>query len=195
MPHKTALLVQVPTPFLSGLTDLLKEKDYRLIIVNEASPELSLGPDDTLLNMDPRGLQTWLKDHDQAIDCWITAASISLEMPSARPVTYPPYPLYEHILTRMQQYHHGRVVNLYQGPGSAQGLSMHQINTIAARNQSLMQGQDILFNSVNIEPLNGLTQDQERAIYQQRLETILWLATTEDSRPHLEFFRGYDTTE
>jgi hypothetical protein len=194
MAHKTALLVQVPALFLTGLVGLLKEKDYQLIIVNDVSPELSLGPEDTLLNTDTRGLQTWLEDHDLAIDCWITAASITLEMPSARPVTYPPYPLYEHILTRMQQHHHGRVVNLYHGPGSAQGLSMHQINTIAARNQSLMQGQDILFNSVNIEPLSGLTQDQERSIHDQRLETILWLATTEDSRPHLEFFRGYDTS-
>jgi len=192
MAHKTALLLQVPEPYCTGLINALRNKGYQLIVAHEAETLEQAAPQDIQLQMDTRALQKWIEDNAKTIDCWITASSLSLEMPQAKTVAYPPYHLYETILRGMNQHHYGRVVNLYEGPGSVHGLSMPQINTIAARYQSLIKGGDILFNSVNIESLPGLTQEQALQVQEQRVDTILWLATTDEHQPRLHFFRGHE---
>lgn len=197
MAHKTALLLQVPEPYYTGLANGLRNKGYQLIIANEAKtePEITTETEDIQLNMDARSLQKWIEENDVVIDCLISASSITLEMPQSKTVAYPPYHLYDTILKGMNHHNYGRVVNLYEGPGSAYGLSMHQINTISARYQSLINGANLLFNSVNIESLPGLTQEQTLDIQEQRVDTILWLATTEENTPQLQFFRGYEDIE
>ena len=192
MSNKTALLLQVPEPYNTDLIHGLKNEGYQLIIANESEPLAVTDSQDIQLQMDTRALQKWIEDNKVTIDCWITASSITLEMPRTNPIAYPPYHLYETILKGMNQHHYGRVVNLYEGPGSAHGLSMPQINTIAARYQSLIKDADILFNSVNIESLPGLTQEQALQVQEQRVDTIRWLATTEEHRPQLQFFRGHE---
>jgi len=190
--HKTALLLQVPEPYCKALINRLKNEGYQLIIADEAEPFAVTDSQVIQLRMDTRELQKWIEENEVTIDCWITASSLTLEMPQTNPVAYPPYHLYETILKGMHQHHYGRLVNLYEGPGSTHGLSMPQINTIAARHQSLIKGVDILFNSVNIESLPGLTQEQALQIQEKRADTILWLATTDENTPQLQFFRGYE---
>jgi hypothetical protein len=192
MANKTALLLQVPETYSTGLINGLRNEGYQLIIANDAEPLEVTNSQDIQLQMDTRALQKWIEENDVVIDCLITASSLTLEMPRTNPVAYPPYHLYETILKGMNQHDYGRVVNLYEGPGSALGLSMPQINTIAARYQSLINNANLLFNSVNIESLPGLTQGQALQIQEQRVDTILWLATTDESTPQLQFFRGYE---
>jgi hypothetical protein len=192
MTARTALLLDIPDSYRKDLIHALKTKGYRLLLTDrndERDPQLS--DHDIQLPADIRKVQDWLDNSLVDIDCMITAASMALEIPPAEPITYPPYHLYETILKGMHKRGFGRIVNLYTGPGSTTGLSMPQLKSIAARYDALIRDTNILFNSVNIACPRNLSPDEEADITRQRLETILWLATTEDEEPRLEFFRGY----
>lgn len=196
MTHKTALLLHIPQDLLLPLMEALRAQGYRLLVANpEGGDALQLAVEDETVPADARLLQDWLDGHTQPIDCLITAASMAVQIPPASPVYYPPYHLYEYILKAMNARGHGRVVNLYEGPGSARGLSLPQLETVAARFDELISGADILFNSVNIEHPKGASLEQSNDMLTQRLETITWLATTEEPRPQMQFFRGYAAPE
>lgn len=196
MTQKTALLVHIPHDILAPLMESLRTQGYRLLVTNlNGGDALQLVDGDEGVPTDARLLQDWLDGHTHTIDCMVTAASMAMEIPPARPVFYPPYHLYEFILKSMNAQGRGRIVNLYEGPGSSRGLSLPQLETVAARFDELITGSDILFNSVNIEHPQGMTPEQSKDILTQRLETIIWLATTEEPRPQMQFFRGYADPE
>jgi hypothetical protein len=192
MEPKTALLLDISDPYHRDLIQALDARGYKLL--SNRSPDTSGPQDDTpyqVVPADIRKLQEWLDRNPTSIDCMISAASIAIQMPPDDPIAYPPYHLYETIMKGMHERGYGRIVNLYEGPGSSAGMSMPQLKMIAARYEALLKGQNILFNSVNIGSKNELAPERQKDISRQRLETILWLATTEAHEPRLEFFRGY----
>ena len=190
--QKTALLLDIPDPYHQALFQALDARGYQILTNRSLDPS---GPQDNklqqLIPSDIRKLQEWLDRNQTIIDCMISAASLAIQIPPDDPITYPPYHLYETILKTMNERGYGRIVNLYEGPGSKAGMSMPQLKAIAARCEPLLKDQNILFNSVNIDNRNDLPPDRKEDIYAQRLETILWLATTGEQEPSLEFFRGY----
>lgn len=192
MPARTALLLDIPDPYHQALYQDLDKRGYK--ILTNRSLNTTVQQDDQpqlLIPTDIRKLQEWLDKNPAVIDCMISAASLAIQIPPDDPVTYPPYHLYETILKVMNERGYGRIVNLYEGPGSKTGMSMPQLKAIASRYEALLRAQNILFNSVNIDNKHDLPPDRQEDIYGQRLETILWLATTAEHEPTLEFFRGY----
>jgi hypothetical protein len=193
MQPKTALLLDIPDPYYKDLILALDAEGYRLL--SNRSLDIISAPQSNeehlVVPANIRKLQEWLDSHPVSIDCMISATSIAIQIPPDNPITYPPYHLYETILKGMYERGYGRIVNLYEGPGSATGMSMPQLKTIAARYEELLKDQNILFNSVNIGTKKNLSPEQQEEISRQRMETILWLATTEAHEPRLEFFRGY----
>jgi len=192
MQPKTALLLDIPDPYYKDLIQALDAGGYRVLSNRGLEPSGPQGDEDhQVVPTNIRKLQEWLDSHPITIDCMISAASIAIQIPPDDPITYPPYHLYETILKGMHERGYGRIVNLYEGPGSAAGMSMPQLKTIAARYEVLLKDQNILFNSINIGTKNNLPPEQQEDISRQRMETILWLATTEAQEPRVEFFRGY----
>ena len=193
MTPPSALLLHLEPEYRDALSEELSKQGYQVIQVRLPEQEC---PGDTPYNcvsLDSRKLLDWIRDNTQDVHCLITSSCLPMQLPPAQNINYPPYDLYEYLLSRMQQQNYGRVVNLFYGPGSTKGLSLHQLQTIENRYDHLFDNCDILFNSVNIGNVETSSPDESERIFRERLETTLWLATTEKGFPHKQFFRGYET--
>jgi hypothetical protein len=194
MPSRTALLLHLEPEYRDALSDALEQRDYQVIMAclpTQRCPEQS---PHTCIQLDTIELLEWIKTQAPDADCLITSSNLPIQVPPGKNVNYPPYDAYERIITRMNEQGYGRIVNLFYGPGSSQGLSMHQLQTIANRYDALFDHSDILFNSVNIGPVETNAPDEDERIFRERLETIIWLATTDNTSPDKQFFRGYEAS-
>jgi hypothetical protein len=187
MTARTALLLHIDPEYRDALNHELSRRDYQVLEVCR--------PEETgahCINLDTKSLSDWVSNQAPNIDCLVTSASLPIQVPPDQDINYPPYDIYERLLTQMHERNYGRVVNLFYGPESAQGLSVHQLKTIENRYDALFDNGDILFNSVNIGPVETSSPVEAERIFQERVDTIVWLATTERRYPHKQFFRGYE---
>jgi len=193
MTSPSALLLHLAPEYHDALSQELSNQGYQVTQVRLPEQEC---PDDKTydcISLDSRQLLDWIRNEDLDVHCLITSSCLPMQLPPAQNINYPPYDLYEYLLSRMQQQDYGRVVNLFYGPGSSKGLSLHQLQTIENRYDHLFDHRDILFNSVNIGSVETSSPEEAERIFRERIETILWLATTEKDFPHRQFFRGYET--
>jgi hypothetical protein len=193
MTSRSALLIHLEPEYRDALTQALSDQGY--LVTQVRLPEQEC-PDDTTydcISLDSRQVLDRVRDETRDVHCMITSSCLPMQLPPAQNINYPPYDLYEYLLSRMRQQDYGRVVNLFYGPGSRKGLSLHQLQTIENRYDHLFDKRNILFNSVNIGAVETSSPEESERIFRERLETILWLATTDKDFPHKQFFRGYET--